>query len=104
MDKNEIIKKLDGLYGAYLKKNNNLTMDEKKEVIKLLNVLSRNGEMKDIAVQLARFSGELTGLYFEGIIKSGIFSIKTIDELLQSLYMENPSILQCSKSYLMDSL
>ena len=88
MDKNEIIKKLDGLYGAYLKKNNNLTMDEKKEVIKLLNVLSRNGEMKDIAVQLARFSGELTGLYFEGIIKSGIFSIKTIDELLQSLYME----------------
>ena len=88
MNQNEIIEKLDSLYGAYLERKNKLYEREKKEVVKLLNVLSRNGEMKDIAVQLARFPGEVTGVYFEGIIKHGNFSIETIDELLQSLYTE----------------
>ena len=81
MNQNEIIEKLDSLYGAYLERKNKLYEREKKEVVKLLNVLSRNGEMKDIAVQLARFPGEVTGVYFEGIIKHGNFSIETIDEL-----------------------
>ena len=82
-DKNEIIEQLDSLYGVYREKNNKLGKDEKENVFRLLKDLSLNGEMKDVAVQLARFSAEVTGLYFEGIIKIGISSIETIDELLQ---------------------
>ena len=88
MNKNEIIEKLDGLYGSYIDRKNKLYEGEKKEAVRLLKELSRIGEMEDIALQLARFPGDVTGAYFEGVIKLEFFNTETIDELLQALDTE----------------
>lgn len=84
----EIKEKLNGLYAEYIEKNNKLYAGKEKEAAILMKHLSGCGEIKDVAQQIARFSGNITKLYFNELTRNGSIPLELIDEVLESVYSE----------------
>lgn len=84
----EIKEKLNGLYAEYIEKNNKLYAGKEKEAAVLMKHLSGCGEIKDVAQQIARFSGNITKLYFNELTRNGSIPLELIDEVLESVYLE----------------
>ncbi len=87
MELTEIKSELDLLYQEYKDKKNNLSGIKTQSVVELIiNMISaKDADYHDVAVELARFSADVTKLFFENITKSKIIPFEVISDILQEL-------------------
>ncbi|MDE6729407.1 MAG: hypothetical protein K2J71_01350 [Oscillospiraceae bacterium] len=82
----EIKKRLDVLYQEY--KNNRFSLNKTKtqEVSDLLGniTFAKDADVMDVAEQLARFSADVTRIYFSSLTKSGAVPVEQLDNLLKA--------------------
>lgn len=83
----EIKEQLDGYYQEYKNKKNTLNETKTKDVAKLIVDISgaKDGRPRDVAVELARFSADVTNVFFELISKNKLLTLDVIDELIKEL-------------------
>ena len=87
----EIKAQLDKYYQEYKANKNALNVGKTKSVAKLIVDIasSKDGGPSDVAAELARFSADVTNMFFESISKIKMFPLEDIDEILKKLFATN---------------
>ena len=83
----EIKKQLDGFYQEYKDNKNTLNGGKTKEVSKLIVdiVSSKDGSPRDAAIELARFSADVSSIVFEKITKEKTVPFSIMEDVLNEL-------------------
>ena len=84
---NDIKAQLDNFYQEYKDNKNTLNGSKTKAVSKLIVdlVSSKDGTSHDGAMELARFSAEVSAIFFETLIKNKILPLTKIEDVLEEL-------------------
>lgn len=93
-DINSIKERLYTIYEEYKKQKSSLNKTQTQETVNLLVQMSLiDGiDITDIAQQLARFSADVTQLYFETLTAKSSVSIERIDDLLKALLFTDSDV------------
>jgi len=83
----EIKAKLDNYYQKYKNNNSSLNSGEAKLVTKLIVdiIFSKDGSLRDAAIELARFPANVTDSFFESLTKNKSISSETVNDILKEL-------------------
>ena len=87
MELTEIKSELDRLYHEYKTKSKNFNGNKKQSVVELIiSIMSlKDADYHDVAVELKRFSADVTKLFFENITKSEIIPFEVVNNILKEL-------------------
>lgn len=84
---NDIKVQLDNYYQEYKDNKNTLNTGKTKTVAKLITdiVLLKNGSPHDAAIELARFSADVSGYFFETVTKAKTLPLRAMEDVLREM-------------------